>query len=303
MTTDKKARKEMPIARGVLDYFPDAIAAVANVSYVGNQQHNPGEELHWDKSKSTDHADCLARHMLERGTIDNDGLRHSAKAAWRALAMLQVEIENGKAPAPDRFVLSEESVALHAENHVHLMNFTKAQKPHPHHRIADLLDNLGCNKMVTEEIIGGTHFVNSQQYVYIAGPMRGYPEFNFPAFDKARDEFLQNGWNVISPADIDRAAKIDATKYPTGDAKEFDRRTFVYRDFYALFLLAHLRNGSIAMLPGWEKSTGAGAEFFLARWLGLKILDARSGRPMTFTSITFNADLIGTMDQYLEEQV
>ena len=42
MTTDKQRRKERPIARGGVDYFPDAIAEVANVSYVGNQQHNPG---------------------------------------------------------------------------------------------------------------------------------------------------------------------------------------------------------------------------------------------------------------------
>lgn len=83
----------MPIARGVLDYFPDAIAAVADVSRLGNEQHNPGEPLHWAKEKSTDHADCVARHLIERGTLDSDGARHSAKLAWRALALLQIELE------------------------------------------------------------------------------------------------------------------------------------------------------------------------------------------------------------------
>jgi hypothetical protein len=33
------------------------------------------------------------RHFLERGTLDKDGIRHSAKVAWRALAILQLEIE------------------------------------------------------------------------------------------------------------------------------------------------------------------------------------------------------------------
>lgn len=96
LTTDKKARKEMPIARGVVDYFPRALAAIANVSYVANEQHNPGEPMHWDKSKSTDHADCIARHLIERGTVDDDGLRHSAKLAWRALALLETELSEQK---------------------------------------------------------------------------------------------------------------------------------------------------------------------------------------------------------------
>ena len=86
-------RKQHPIYRGVLGYFPDAIMAVANVSFVANEQHNPGEPMHWSKGKSTDHEDCILRHMLDKGKIDNDGLRHSAKVAWRALAMLQIEIE------------------------------------------------------------------------------------------------------------------------------------------------------------------------------------------------------------------
>jgi hypothetical protein len=93
LPTVAKARKEIPIATGLLDYFPKACAAVANLSWVANEQHNPGEPMHWAREKSSDHDDCLIRHFLERGTIDSDGLRHSAKVAWRALAMLELEIE------------------------------------------------------------------------------------------------------------------------------------------------------------------------------------------------------------------
>lgn len=89
-------RKAMPVASGVLDYFPDALRAVANCSYIGNEQHNPGSPLHWDRSKSTDEADCLIRHFMERGTMDSDGIRHTTKVAWRALALLQKELEASK---------------------------------------------------------------------------------------------------------------------------------------------------------------------------------------------------------------
>lgn len=87
-------RKATPLFSGVLNYFPDALLEVARVSRVGNEQHNPGQPLHWAKGKSTDHEDALARHLLDRGTMDSDGVRHSGKVAWRALAMLQTEIEN-----------------------------------------------------------------------------------------------------------------------------------------------------------------------------------------------------------------
>ena len=87
------ARKRIPVASGVLDYFPDAIQAIAHCSWVGNEQHNSGEPLHWSREKSADHSDCMMRHFMERGTIDSDGVRHSTKAAWRSLALLQLEIE------------------------------------------------------------------------------------------------------------------------------------------------------------------------------------------------------------------
>lgn len=96
--TDAKERKKIPIATGVIDYFPSALIEVARVSYAGNEQHNPGEPLHWARGKSMDQDDTIERHFLERGKIDKDGLRHSAKLAWRALALLQLELEADGAP-------------------------------------------------------------------------------------------------------------------------------------------------------------------------------------------------------------
>lgn len=91
-------RKKIPLA-SVLDYFPDALCAVAEVVNVGQVQHSTDR---WDRSKSTDHEDCLLRHLLDRGTVDTDGMRHSAKVAWRALALLQLEIEKDKGLPPSR---------------------------------------------------------------------------------------------------------------------------------------------------------------------------------------------------------
>lgn len=90
---DHKERKGTPIFRGVLMYFPRALVAVAQCSVAGNEQHHPGQPLHWDKNKSTDEADALVRHLMASGTLDTDGIRHSAKVAWRALALLEREIE------------------------------------------------------------------------------------------------------------------------------------------------------------------------------------------------------------------
>jgi dATP/dGTP diphosphohydrolase, N-terminal len=89
-------RKAAPIVSGCLDYFPDALLEVSMLSKVGNDQHNLGEPLHWARGKSQDEVDTIVRHLLARGTLDTDGVRHSAKAAWRALANLQKEIEEAR---------------------------------------------------------------------------------------------------------------------------------------------------------------------------------------------------------------
>lgn len=98
--TDSATRKTYPMARGLLDYFPDALAEVSRVSYLGNEKHNPGQDMHHARGKSNDHADCIVRHVTERGGFDIitiDGVdhrvRHSAALAWRTLALLQEELE------------------------------------------------------------------------------------------------------------------------------------------------------------------------------------------------------------------
>lgn len=96
LPTNSQERKEIQIYSGVLMYFPKALAEVAKASMAGNKQHMPGTPLRWDRSKSGDELDALTRHLMEAGTIDTDGVRHSAKVAWRALAALEKEIEKAE---------------------------------------------------------------------------------------------------------------------------------------------------------------------------------------------------------------
>jgi hypothetical protein len=94
LPTDVKSRNDLPLCTGLLDYFPLACAEVAKLSKVANEQHNPGEPMHWARGKSTEHADKILKHLVDRGLLDTDGMRHSAKIAWRALALLQQELED-----------------------------------------------------------------------------------------------------------------------------------------------------------------------------------------------------------------
>ena len=99
--------------------------------------------------------------------------------------------------------------------------------------------------------------------IYIAGPMTGYPDLNFPAFHEAARRFAEAGWEVQNPADN------------FGGRTDLSRATYMRADV-AVLLQCH----AIAMLPGWERSPGARLEHLLARELDLPIYDARTLAPM-----------------------
>jgi len=98
LPTDSQERKDTPIFSGFMAYFPAAVAEVARLSKAGNDKHNPGEPMHWSRDKSNDHAGCIMRHLLEHGEVDDDGFSHTVKVAWRAMALLQEELEAAGAP-------------------------------------------------------------------------------------------------------------------------------------------------------------------------------------------------------------
>jgi hypothetical protein len=105
LPTDSAERKEVPLFSGVLKYAPAALAGVARISKLGNDKHNPGQPLHHARGKSTDHADCILRHMIDvadieahinregRGTVSlSDAkalLAEVSQLTWRALMWSQ----------------------------------------------------------------------------------------------------------------------------------------------------------------------------------------------------------------------
>lgn len=208
LPTDKAERKQHPIYSGLLRYFPRACAAVANCSWVGNEQHNPSEPLHWAREKSADHHDCAIRHLMEAGSVDDDGVRHIVKAAWRTFAAAELELEAAASENP-----------------------------------------------------------TGKPVAYIAGPMRNVEQFNFPAFDAAAQVWTDAGWHVISPADLDRERGFDGTTEPTPEFIAAAMR----QDLEAV-----AKVDALAVLPGWERSEGAGIEVRLALMFGKPIHDART---------------------------
>lgn len=111
--------------------------------------------------------------------------------------------------------------------------------------------------------------------VYLAGPMRGVPEFNFPAFFAAAAVLRRDGFEVFNPAEKDCETYGDIGKgNPTGDEAQaqkehgFDLRKALAADLEFICLNADI----LALLPGWENSKGATAEYCTARALGLEII-------------------------------
>lgn len=103
--------------------------------------------------------------------------------------------------------------------------------------------------------------------IYIAGPMRGYPDHNVPAFERAEALLGLAGFAVVSPVNIGREAFGNDPKVPGGEYLRLDVR-------------ALSRCDAIALLPGWEASTGARCEVVVALTIGLPFFDALTGLPM-----------------------
>lgn len=149
----------------------------------------------------------------------------------------------------------------------------------------------------------GISSVPIRRRVYVAGPMRGYAKYNFPAFDAARDLARTKGFDPISPADLDRQHGIHEDTPTTDDGETV--RSFVRRDMDALLSLKSEHEDAIALLPGWHKSKGAVSEFWTARWLGLKVLDANTMEPFRSSDrmlpCEYNGqDMLSTARRYSE---
>jgi hypothetical protein len=110
--------------------------------------------------------------------------------------------------------------------------------------------------------------------IYLAGPMRGYKDFNFPAFHAAATKLREAGNTVFNPAERDERKHGKGTlTSPTGNLKTIERKGFSLRDALEADTRWICRNAeAVALLPDWEKSKGAKAEKALAEALGLEVI-------------------------------
>ena len=113
--------------------------------------------------------------------------------------------------------------------------------------------------------------------IYLAGPMRGLPEFNFPAFHRYAAQLRAEGHTVFSPAekDIERAGGVDISRgNATGSLAQlekqhgFSARVAIADDLD--FICRHAEG--IAMMPGWQNSKGATLEHLAAQFCGIEII-------------------------------
>lgn len=106
--------------------------------------------------------------------------------------------------------------------------------------------------------------IEAEECWYIAGPMRGYNLWNFPAFDRRRNQIVARGNRVVSPADLDRVRGFTEhmTEFPPG----------AFAEAMAVDITAIMNHCTgIDLLPGWSQSTGARYEWCVAEALGKKI--------------------------------
>ena len=130
LPSDAKERKAIPVYSGFIAYFPDAIAEVAKVSKRGNDQHNPGKPLHWDRSKSGDELDALARHLLDSTNPDaplDQLIEEAAARSWRSLADLQKLCE--KQNSIPRKLANDEYITRLNENFDQALDNHRTRRP------------------------------------------------------------------------------------------------------------------------------------------------------------------------------
>lgn len=108
--------------------------------------------------------------------------------------------------------------------------------------------------------------------IYLAGPMSGLPDHNFPAFHEAAARLRSRGFQVINPAELDGG--------DTGRSWDY----YMRRD------IRHLMDANaVAVLTGWEESKGASLEVYIARALGMPVFDAETLEAIKPSSILYEA--------------
>ena len=114
--------------------------------------------------------------------------------------------------------------------------------------------------------------------IYLAGPMRGIPQFNYPAFAAGAAKLRALGHEVFSPAEYDHKTYGVSLANEAGSVEQaaaehgFDLRKALAADLTWICTEAD----AVALLPGWERSKGVAAERAAALALGLEVFEMES---------------------------
>lgn len=121
--------------------------------------------------------------------------------------------------------------------------------------------------------------------IYISGPMTGYPDLNYPAFDAAQKFFEEKGFTVANPAEIGRLANAmrEILKQSVPGVPPLSWKDYMVGDFAAL-----ANCDAIALLPDWEKSNGATLELMFASFCRMTVFDAVTGEVLGLNHTSTN---------------
>jgi hypothetical protein len=91
--------------------------------------------------------------------------------------------------------------------------------------------------------------------IYISGQMTGVAEYNFPEFNRVATLLRAKGFNVLNPAEH-------------GCSPEY-----TWSDYMRMDIADLINSDIVATLPSWEKSKGANLEVYIAKQLGMPVVD------------------------------
>lgn len=143
---------------------------------------------------------------------------------------------------------------------------------------------------------GGWEVVAAGRF-YLAGPMRGYPLSNFPAFFTAARALQARGLEIVSPAEKDIEAGFDFTR--PAEEQNFDLHAAFKWDFQAV-----VDTRGTILLPGWRESKGAAAERLVAELCGKEVYLLTSDYQLVEApKETYDLKWISTLDRLKAEPV
>jgi Domain of unknown function (DUF4406) len=105
--------------------------------------------------------------------------------------------------------------------------------------------------------------MSKKKSIYLAGPMSGIPDFNFPAFNAAAAKFEAEGWEVFNPANKEGETLSEASKV-NGDPMQAQKDGFDFRSGYTWDVNKVIEADAIYLLEGWQHSPGARGEYAVA---------------------------------------